>query len=106
MLFSPVTGSANATALEAASERICQTAHPWTGRLCYARQKGRLHVAQGRRGVPLAAALGVVLAPVATIADEGGSSVWYPGQFASFAAVPGDPGFSLEGVFYFRKASA
>ena len=56
--------------------------------------------------VPLAAALGVVLAPVATIADEGGSSVWYPGQFASFAAVPGDPGFSLEGVFYFRKASA
>lgn len=40
------------------------------------------------------------------LADEGGSSVWLPGQFASFAAVPGDPGFSLETIFYTRKASA
>jgi hypothetical protein len=39
-------------------------------------------------------------------ADEGGASMWLPGQFASFAAVPVDPGFSLEAMFYFRKASA
>jgi hypothetical protein len=39
-------------------------------------------------------------------ADEGGASAWLTGQFASFAAVPGDPGFSLETLFYTRKASA
>jgi hypothetical protein len=55
--------------------------------------------------VPLAVAIGVAL-PVAALADESGSSVWLPGQFASFASVPGDPGFSLEAIFYFRKASA
>ena len=32
--------------------------------------------------------------------------MWLPGQFASFAAVPGDPGFSLETIFYVRSASA
>src|SRR5690348_9267210 len=56
--------------------------------------------------VPLAAAFGMALRPAAAIADEGGASVWLPGQFASFASVPGDPGFSLEAIFYFRKASA
>jgi hypothetical protein len=33
-------------------------------------------------------------------ADEGGAGVWLPGQFASFAAVPGDPGPSLELLYY------
>ena len=55
---------------------------------------------------PLAIALGALLGSTAAIADEGGASVWLPGQFASFASVPGDPGFSLEAVFYVRKASA
>ena len=55
---------------------------------------------------PLAVALAVMLTPAAATADEGGASVWLPGQFASFASVPGDPGFSLEVLFYFRKASA
>jgi hypothetical protein len=45
-------------------------------------------------------------APSVVRADEGGASMWLPGQFASFAAVPVDPGFSLEAMFYFRKASA
>jgi hypothetical protein len=43
-----------------------------------------------RRGTavgPLAAAFCVLL-PAAAVADEGGASVWLPGQFASFAAVP------------------
>lgn len=48
----------------------------------------------------------LLLAPAAALADEGGASVWLPGQFGSFAAVPGDPGFSLEAMFYTRRASA
>ena len=56
--------------------------------------------------LPVAVALGVMAPSLAAVADEGGASVWLPGQFASFAAVPGDPGFSLEASFYYRKASA
>ncbi len=41
-----------------------------------------------------------------TRADEGGASVWLPGQFASFASVPGDPGFGFETLYYHRYASA
>lgn len=48
----------------------------------------------------------LLLPAVTALADEAGSSVWLPGQFASFAAVPGEPGFSLETIFYTRKASA
>ena len=40
------------------------------------------------------------------LADEGAASTWLPGQFASFAAVPGDPGFALETIYYTRSASA
>ena len=40
------------------------------------------------------------------LADEAGASAWLPGQFASFAAVPGDPGFALETIYYTRNASA
>jgi hypothetical protein len=43
---------------------------------------------------------------LSTRADESGASAWLPGQFASFAAVPGDPGFSLETIYYHRNASA
>lgn len=32
--------------------------------------------------------------------------MWLPGQFASFAAVPGDPGPSLEFLYYHRDGSA
>jgi hypothetical protein len=39
-------------------------------------------------------------------ADESGASSWLPGQFASFAALPGDPGFALETIYYHRTASA
>ena len=48
----------------------------------------------------------LLLQAAAALADEGGASVWLPGQFASFAAVPADPGFSLETILYTRKASA
>ena len=56
--------------------------------------------------MPLAVALWALLSSATAVADEGGASVWLPGQFASFAAVPGDPGFSVEALFYFRKAGA
>lgn len=56
-----------------------------------------------RRIVPVLVA---ALHPGLALADEGGASVWLPGQFASFAAVPGDPGFSLETMVYVRNASA
>jgi hypothetical protein len=39
-------------------------------------------------------------------ADEGGASAYVPGQFASFAAAPDDPGFSLETIYYHRYAAA
>jgi hypothetical protein len=52
------------------------------------------------------AAAMLLLPAAAALADEGGASVWLPGQFASFAAVPADPGFSLETILYARKASA
>jgi hypothetical protein len=42
----------------------------------------------------------------AASADESGASAWLPGQFASFAAVPGDPGVALETIYYRRSASA
>jgi hypothetical protein len=53
--------------------------------------------------VTLAVALSAVLVSTAAVADEGGARVWLPGQFARFAAVPGDPGFPLEALFYFRR---
>ena len=58
------------------------------------------------RGASAAATSLLLLQATAALADEGGASVWLPGQFASFAAVPGDPGFSFETILYTRKASA
>src|SRR5262250_468181 len=57
------------------------------------------------RGLATASIL-ALLSPVAVQADEGGASVWLPGQFASFAAVPDTPGFSVEALFYGQTASA
>jgi len=39
-------------------------------------------------------------------ADEGGVSFWLPGQFSSFAAVPGEPGWSLPITYYHGAADA
>jgi hypothetical protein len=39
-------------------------------------------------------------------ADEGGASFWLPGQFASFATTPGDPGWSMPMVYYHTSADA
>ena len=39
-------------------------------------------------------------------ADEGGVSFWLPGQMGSFAALPGDPGWSLPLTYYHTSTSA
>ena len=39
-------------------------------------------------------------------ADEGGVSFWAPGQFSSFAAVPGDPGWAVPVVYLHVSADA
>jgi hypothetical protein len=51
------------------------------------------------------ALLNVAPASVAT-ADEAGVGFWLPGQYGSYAAVPGKPGLSLETTFYHARASA
>ena len=53
----------------------------------------------------------IIAAPLALIshgswADEGGSSFWTPGAFASLAATPAQPGFSLTSVYYHPSVSA
>jgi hypothetical protein len=53
----------------------------------------------------------IIAAPLALIshgswADEGGSSFWTPGSFASLAATPSQPGFSLTSVYYHPSVSA
>jgi hypothetical protein len=42
----------------------------------------------------------MVLASQTAMADEGGVSFWIPGFFGSLAAVPQQPGWSLENIFY------
>lgn len=48
---------------------------------------------------------GSVLASPA-FADEGGISVWLPGTFGSFSAVPGEPGWSFGALYIHPSASA
>jgi hypothetical protein len=45
-------------------------------------------------------------APNIANADEGGVSFWLPGEFGSFAAVPGEPGFSISSFYYHPSITA
>ena len=49
---------------------------------------------------------GWLLATQPAAADEGGVSLWLPGQFGSFASVPGEPGWSLPIVYYHTSTDA
>jgi hypothetical protein len=49
---------------------------------------------------------GSLAAAAAAYADEGGVSFWLPGEFGSFAAVPGEPGWSIASFFYYPSVSA
>jgi hypothetical protein len=55
-------------------------------------------------GFATSLALNLVASPV--LADEGGVSFWAPGQFGSFSAVPGEPGWSVPLVYYHVSADA
>ena len=48
----------------------------------------------------------LVLTTVNAKADEGGVSFWLPGQYASFAAIPPEPGFSMPLVTYYYSGDA
>ena len=61
---------------------------------------------QRRWAAPLLAAASLLLASAPAAADEGGVSFWLPGQYASFAAVPGDPGWSLPLVYFHTSTDA
>ncbi len=52
----------------------------------------------------MAAAL--LLCPEASRADQGGSSFWFPGQFASLAAVQQTPGWALGVIYYHSSVTA
>ncbi len=52
------------------------------------------------------ASVALAVDPSVLRADEGGVSFWLPGQMGSFAAVPGDPGWSLATVYYHTSTSA
>ena len=59
---------------------------------------------------PRAAAIATIAAALALIsqgslADEGGSSFWTPGSYASLSATPSQPGFSLTSVYYHPSVS-
>jgi hypothetical protein len=44
--------------------------------------------------------------PWVAAADEGGVSYWLPGNFSSFAATPGEPGWSFPVILYGMSADA
>jgi len=51
-----------------------------------------------RIGFATSVALSLIAGPA--LADEGGVSFWAPGQFGSFSAVPGEPGWAVPLVYY------
>jgi len=58
-----------------------------------------------RRTLAFAFGAALLLAPAIALADEGGGSIWIPGQFASFAASPTESGWSFETTAYVSRAS-
>lgn len=50
--------------------------------------------------------LATMLGPQSAHADEGGISVWLPGTYGSFAAVPGEPGWSFATLYIHPSVDA
>jgi hypothetical protein len=59
-----------------------------------------------RCGCVIAALLHLPFADNGAVADEAGVSFWLPGQYASFAATPAQPGWSFEATWYHASAAA
>jgi hypothetical protein len=53
-----------------------------------------------------AAAVALLLCPEVSHADQGGSSFWFPGQFASLVAVQQTPGWALSVIDYHSSVAA
>lgn len=68
----------------------------------------RTQSARGKPCVPITLCAGawLVLNASISVADEGGVSFWLPGQFGSFAAVPGSSGWSLPAFYYHLTSDA
>ncbi len=61
----------------------------------------------GSRVINYAAmAAALLLCPEVSHADQGGSSFWFPGQFASLAAVQQTPGWALSVIYYHSSVAA
>ena len=73
-------------------------------------ERSPVSIATRRFGLSCAGALLtailVLLPSSSTRADEGGVPFWLSGQFASFAAVPAEPGWYLPTMFYYYNGSA
>jgi hypothetical protein len=64
-------------------------------------------MARGQVGIAGAVVLAAALGSTTVArADQGGVSFWVPGIYASMAAVPPDPGFSMPSTFYFYSGKA
>ena len=57
-------------------------------------------------GIRCAVFAALALAAQGAIADEGGTSFWLPGQQGSFAALPGEAGWSMPVAYYHTAADA
>ena len=53
-----------------------------------------------------ATAAALLLCPEVSHADQGGGSFWFPGQFASLAAVQQTPGWALGVIYYHSRVAA
>lgn len=65
-----------------------------------------MNLGKGSRDTVLAGLVALPFAATVALADEGGVSFWLPGQYASFAAIAPDPGFSLPMQTYYYSGSA
>jgi hypothetical protein len=58
-----------------------------------------------RGAAAFSSAIITLLMPNLSAADEGGASLYLPGSYASLAAVPGEPGWSIALTYYHANAS-
>lgn len=65
------------------------------------------YVQAARKSAVLALTLGLNFAPWSNVwADQGGVAFWLSGQYASLAALPATPGWSVAVIPYYYNGSA
>jgi hypothetical protein len=68
--------------------------------------RGRWGTFQRFAGVAPAMLAAMLWSPAASFADEGGVSIWIPGFYGSFAALPVEPGPSFATIYYHTSVDA